>query len=339
MTSIASLFVNGSPNEPSPQHGEVVGDENKKRLLAFMQTLVGFSSSFDRNVFKILVGHGVEPSHAMRIIDGSLKKGSCVLSYPSTTPIYIERGDKACVTINMTTIKLIDTDSSSFAKVDESVLRSELASIEENKHKSVLVVLVALNTLLERSRRSADDPDFLELQEAEVLLIVPSVRFLVEVVKSDRYGDHLAFSVGAHHVTKAPVLALQIGFDVLKTLPDGGEPLPGRSEFAQLVSYGVQLCHKGWAKTNPFINYESLVSSSLSSSLSSNGPERSLTCNDESLHASRNDIRRTIDHVRGLSESAWSTRISSDCDVTDEHDAVETKRAKIIGRMASCEAE
>lgn len=315
LQSIASLFVNGSPDHPPP-HVEVVVDENKKRLLAFMKTLIGFSSSFDRSVFKILVGHGVEPSQAMCIIEGHPTKGSCVLSYPSTTPIYIKRGDKACVTINMTTIKLIETDSSSFAKVDESMLRSEFASIEENKHKSVLVVLVALHTLLERSRRSADDPDFFELQDGEVMLIVPSIRFLVEVVKSDRCGDHLAFSVGAHRDTKAPVLALQIGFDVLTTAPE----LPGRAEFAVLVSYGVLLCHEGWAKTNPFINYDSL----LSSSLSSNGPSRSLTCNDESLRESRNEIRRTVD---------------PDCDVANEHDAVETKRAKITGRMTSCQAE
>jgi hypothetical protein len=325
MTSIESLFVDEPPQPQREQRVQSVADEQTRRRRVFINHLVVYYSSFDRSAIRILVEFGVGTvEQALNIVNGRRPASeSCVLFYPSTTPIFINRGDKSCVTVNMTTAKLLAIETSSIAEVDESVLRVEFNAIVKNKHKAVLVVLVAMKSLIERSRCSSDDPDYFALNDAEVELLIPAIRFLVEVVKSDRCDDHLVFSVGAHLVTSGPVLALQVGLDVRTTESGGVEPLPGRAEFARLVVDGVLRCHQGWAMTNPFVKVEHLISKSRTR----HAPERS-----------RSDAL-TRSQTYAPEPSRLGSALDDDDDVANEHATVETKRAKFNGRMQSHDAE
>jgi len=117
--------------------------------------------------------------------------------------------------------------------------------------------------MVQRSRLSPDDGDYFFLGDEEIALIVPSITFLGQVLTSE-HDDFLSFSFGAHIVTSAPVLALQVGFDV-----DGREDLvgyPGYAEFARLVSDSVRRCHTGWASENPFIKVDRIIELSRSAS-------------------------------------------------------------------------
>jgi hypothetical protein len=147
--------------------------------------------------------------------------------------------------------------------------------------------------MVRRSRLAPDDADYFHLDEAEQALIVPSIAFLVHVLKSG-HENVLSFSIGAHIVTSAPVLALQVGFDV-----DGRDDVngyPGYSEFTRLVSDAVRRCQAGWASVQPFIRVDRLV------------------------ELSRTTANREVDEP-------------SD-DASD--DVQEPKRAKTVGRQASC---
>ena len=260
-TELSSLFVDYPP-ALVPTRPVVGRDERERRQRAFLQSLIVFSSSLDRSAFRILAQHGVDSSRqALRIIgDASVSK---LLLYPSTTPLYLNRGDKSCVTINVTTAKWLAASATSFSELEESDLLPELETIEQNKARAVLGVVVSLDGMLGRARLSSDDPDYFELNDAEIALLVPAIRFLVEVLKSEHdLLDHLVFSIGAHLATSAPALAVQVGFDVRgsSSLVD----YPGYAEFARLVSEGVQRCHKGWAMTNPFIKASNLIALSRS---------------------------------------------------------------------------
>jgi len=260
-TSVSSLFVAGTG--PSDHTRTFVGGEDsverEQRRRAFLPHLVVFSATLDRSACRILAQHGVDSLQQAINLLGDERAGE-VFVYPSTTPLYLHRGDKSCVTINMTTATLLATSASSFSDIDESVLRAELRTVERHKTRAVLVVLVILHAMIERARLSSDAPDYLELSDDEMALLVPAVRFLVEVLKRDHGTDGLVFSLGAHLTTSAPTLALQVGFDV--DVPSPLAVIPGYAEFTRLVSDGVRRCHDGWAKTRPFVPMSHLVESS-----------------------------------------------------------------------------
>ena len=261
-TSVSSLFVAGHGQLERTRTLVGSGDdsvERDQRRRAFLHRLLVFSATLDRSACRILAQHGVDSLPQAMSILGDERAGD-VLVFLSTTPLYLHRGDKSCVTINMTTATLLATSASSFSDIDESVLQAELRTIERHKTRAVLAVLVSLNAMVDRARLSSDAPDYLELSDDEMALLVPAVRFIVEVLKRDRGVDGLAFSLGAHLTTSAPTLALQVGFDV-----DAHSPLavvPGNTEFTRLVSDGVRRCHDGWAKTRPFVPIAHIVESS-----------------------------------------------------------------------------
>jgi len=292
-TKVSSLFVDSSRTSGRKTHVDVSEHEREQRRVAFLRSLVSFSSSFDRLALQILSTHGVGESLQALSVLGDATRTSDVFVYPSTTPLYVQRGDKSCVTVNVTTAKLLALSSTSLADVDESVLQAEFAEIGRHKHRAVMAVVVCLSQMVRRSRLAPEDADYFHLDEAEQALIVPSIAFLVHVLKSGHDGV-LSFSIGAHVVTSAPVLALQVGFDV-----DGRDDVvgyPGYAEFAHLVSDAVRRCQAGWAIDQPFIRVDRLV------------------------ELSRTTANRVVDEP-------------SD-DASD--DLQEPKRAKTVGRLASC---
>ncbi len=259
-TKVSSLFVADSPRSSGRTTNADVYERERRRT-AFLQSLVIFSSSFNRTALQILSQQGVNDTlQALHVIGDDCG----VIVYPSTTPLYIKRGDKCCVTVNMTTAKLIAMKTTSLSEVDESVLQEAFAEICRHKTLAVLAVIYCLSKMVQRSRLSPDDVDYFFLGDEEIELIVPSITFLGQVLTSE-HDDILSFSFGAHIVTSSPVLALQVGFDM-----DGREEdlvgYPGYAEFTRLVSDGVRRCHAGWANENPFIKVDRLIELSRSAS-------------------------------------------------------------------------
>lgn len=258
-TKVSSLFVD-SPESP---RSSVLNTslyirecERELRRAVFLQNLVIFSSSFDRSALRVLSQLGfIGANDTLQALHVT---GDCgVIVYPSPARLYIKRGDTSCVTVNMTTAKLIAMRAMLLSEVDESVLQAEFSEICRHKNLAVLAVIYCLSKMVQRSRLSPDDGDYFFLGDDEIGLIVPSITFLIQVLKSGR-DDILSFSFGAYLFTLATVVSLQVGFDV-----GGREDLvggyPGYAEFARLVSDGVRRCHAGWASENPFIKVDRLI--------------------------------------------------------------------------------
>ena len=254
-TKISSLFVD-SPRSSGLNTNVYVSEyERERRRAVFLQNLVIFSSSFDRSALQILAQLGfIGVNDTLQALHVTSDCG--VIVYPSPARLYIKRGDKSCVTVNMTTAKLIAMRAMFLSEVDESVLQAEFSEICRHKTLAVLTVIYCLSKMVQRSRLSPDDGDYFFLGDDEIGLIVPSITFLIQVLKSG-HDDILSFSFGAYLFTPATVVALQVGFDM-----DGREDLvgyPGYAEFARLVSDGVRRCHAGWASENPFIKVDRLI--------------------------------------------------------------------------------